>query len=121
MALIDELTDLIGHQNAIEIVRGWGGRRLSIPSTIPDHHPITYKIGRDAADLLSHHYGGTEIELPVERSALIRQRDKGIYDDMKRGVSARKVAEIYGITSRHARFVYTRECRRRDPGDKSPP
>ena len=103
--LIEELTQQIGFAETIELLRGWGGRRLRVPKTIDEDHPITYSIGLAAALKLARYYGGTELDLPAERNALMGVRNAALVRDMRKGVPTRECARRYGLTPRHARYI----------------
>ncbi len=83
--LLDELTTQIGYGETIELVRGWGGRRLHVPKDLDATHPIALTVGLVAARQLSYYYGGTELELPAERNALTEVRNNSILRDLDSG------------------------------------
>lgn len=120
--LLDEMTSQIGYGETIELVRGWGGRRLRVPPDIKADHPIALKIGFVAARQLSHYYGGTELELPAERNALTEVRNRSIVRDLDNGRSPRDCAIRYGLSPRHVRYIWNQVKRQHEArGGDVPP
>lgn len=103
--LLIDLTHQIGYAETMELLRAWGGRRLRVPQTMEPEHPIALQIGFCAAGQLSYWYGGTRLELPAERNALLEVRNSNILRDLDKGVSVRSVADRYGMTPRHVRKI----------------
>lgn len=104
-ALLTELTETIGYGPTIELVRAWGGRRLSVPASIEEDHPIALALGAEPADRLATFCGGTRLEIPVERNALLELRNDKITQELAQGETTRAVAERYGLTARHVRHI----------------
>jgi len=102
--LLNDLTQFIGYQPAIILVRGWGGRRLRVPANVDERHPIALAIGLEPAERLAAFYGGTELELPAERNALLEMRNRQIVSECETE-STRAVARRYGLTARHVRYI----------------
>lgn len=103
--LLTELTERLGYGPAIELVRGWGGRRLTVPASMPETHPIALTIGLGPAERLAQWYGGSVLELPVERNALLDMRNARIRQEIEAGEATRAVARRYGLTARHVRHI----------------
>lgn len=107
--LLNDLTTQIGYGETIELLRAWGGRRLSVPKEMPEDHPIALTIGLGPAQLLASYYGGANsIELPAERNALMQVRNDAIIRDLTAGVPTRSCAIRYGVTPRHVRHIRQR-------------
>ena len=95
-----------------EIAR-FGGRRLYIPRSPGEHHPITVAIGEAGAAQLAAAFHGAAIDVPLppQRQALIRQLDD-------EGLSRADIAAKAGCT---VRWVYKtlstpeNEARAREP------
>ena len=103
--LLDELTERVGFNGTIELLRAWGGRRLRVPKEIPADHPIAFAVGFEPAKKIAYFYGGTDLELPAERNALIQVRNDSILSDLAAGESVRSVAELYGLSPRMVRYI----------------
>lgn len=102
--LLDELTTRIGYGETIELLRGWGGRRLQIPKEVTGDHPIALSVGLAAAQQLAYWYGGTELELPAERNAMIETRNACVLRDLDHEATS-VVAIRYGLSRRHVRYI----------------
>lgn len=78
--LIDELSALIGLQNAIVLTRRYGGRTLTIPSPekLHDKHSLVLTIGHAPAHALAKEYAGDMLNLPLEVNALLEIRNSEI-------------------------------------------
>lgn len=78
--LLDEISDLVGRQGAIQLVRRYGGRTLSVPypEGITESHPLTFTLGMANAKALAKHYGGNLLNLPSEVNALLDLRNEEI-------------------------------------------
>lgn len=104
-ALVDQLIALIGHQATLDLIRGWGGRRVYIAKRYRTDSPIALRTGSAAAQALCEQYGGDTLELPAERNALIRLRNQAIADELNAGASPREVGERHGLSPRHVRYL----------------
>ena len=102
---ITRLIDVVGHQAALELVRGYNGRRLYIRKRIDPDSPLAMRIGYAAAQQLSTECGGDTIEIPVERNALIKLRDQAIVAELTAGETPRDVAARHGLSARHVRHI----------------
>ena len=69
------LTALIGHELFAKLSCTLGGRRLYIPHNPGEQSPIAAAIGLDAAQKISHVYGGMQFEVAISsgRKARIRE------------------------------------------------
>lgn len=76
-----------------------------------ESHPIALSIGLEAGEQLCQFYGGTEIELPAERNALVSVRNKAILKDLGGGVSVRRCGLRYGVTPRMVRYIRERQIK----------
>lgn len=103
--VLQELVDQIGYGATIDLLRAWGGRRLRVPLEPGEEHPITFTIGHRAAQDLAAFYGGSEIDLPAERNALMAIRNAAIMADLRADMSTRACAQKYGMTPRHVRHI----------------
>lgn len=78
--ILREISRMIGMQNAIVLVRRYGGRTLSVPSisNLTDRHPLVFHVGLASAQSLSREYGGLNLNLPSEVNALLDERNTEI-------------------------------------------
>ncbi len=111
-AILDRLIALIGHQATLDLVRGYGGRRIYIPKAPRPDSPVSLRVGHDAAHAMAQQCGGETIELPAERNALIRLRDAVIVNRLDAGESPRDVAADQGLSPRHVRHIRDVQSRR---------
>lgn len=97
--ILREIVDQIGLADAIELVRGWGGRTLAVPMTMHDRHPIALRLGLATAEKLVKHFGGVRLQLPAERNALLDIRNTAIWQACEvDGRSHESVGIEYGLT-----------------------
>lgn len=105
----DDLVDLIGHASAIELLRGFGGRRLKIPANLSEDHALVFCVGWDAARKLAAAYGGAEpLDLPAERNFLIDLRNDAMMARFRAGASIAAISREYGVSRRHVNSVLDR-------------
>lgn len=112
-AVVQEITDVIGLAGAIELVRGWGGRELSIPKKMKPENPIVFAIGLDSAIKLAEAMGGQRLRLPLEKNALLELRNELIVAEFREGASITRLGNRYGLT-RSAVTKILRACGARD-------
>ena len=96
-SIFNVLTRRIGFRAATELVRGWGGRRVTIPSEKTDDHPMALALGPEAFGRLVDLYGGQPMDVPGERNALLKLRDDAILKAWLGGSSKRQLAEQFGL------------------------
>jgi len=111
-ASINRLIEVIGTQATLDLVRGYGGRRLYIRKQPRPDSAVALRIGEGPARQLSAYFGGATIELPAERNALIRLRDQSILERLEAGASPREVAAEHGLSPRHVRHIRDVQSRR---------
>lgn len=90
-AAVADLVNTIGLTATLKLVQRWGGRSLWVPYEIPGHHAIAVTIGAEAAAALAAAYGGTEIDMPAETTALREARNREIvrqFQDERMSISA---------------------------------
>jgi Mor transcription activator family len=97
-AVVKEITAIIGLDKAIELVRGWGGRELSVPKKMKTDHAIVFAIGLDAAIKLADAMGGQRLRLPLEKNALLELRNALILKEFQEGTSITRLGNRYGLT-----------------------
>lgn len=103
--ILDELVQLIGHHHSIELLRAWGGRRIKLPETVDQDHPLAFVVGLEAAQKIVHHYGHINLDLPAERNFLIDLRNAAILSDFQGGSSITALACIYGVSRRQVNSI----------------
>lgn len=103
--ILDELVELMGHQHAIELLRAFGGRRINIPKSIEQDHPLAFTVGLESARKLSGRYGGGDVDLPAERNFLIDLRNGAILDGFKQGRTILWLADTYGVSRRQVTCI----------------
>lgn len=94
-----QITDLIGPQAAIKLVRKKGGRIWSPPHvcSLSDFHWLVMLIGREKSEAFCEEFQGAEIKLPIEVNALVQLRNESILQDYNGGVSISQLAENYEL------------------------
>jgi hypothetical protein len=95
-----ELVDVIGLQAAQSLVSEYGGVRLTVPTKMPEDHPLAELLGIDAARKLSHHYAQERLDVPNAKAAIMAVRNKQMREDHADGMSARQLARRENLTER---------------------
>lgn len=94
---VRELVDAVGIVDAIEIIRRWGGRKWYCPQNVRPADPLALTLGYETAKRLVEKFGGQDLQLPIERNALIDLRNRAIFLDAQSGDSHEEIAIRYGI------------------------
>ena len=84
---IDSLTRLIGAELMSRLSDDLGGSEISIPHRAGAHSPITVSIGLEAAQKISHVYGGMKFDVP-----LYPNRHEKILELWRKGMSKNLIA-----------------------------
>ncbi len=96
--ILAELSDIVGSGYAWDIVRRWSGGELYVPAEMTRDHPIALTVGFENAQRLSVKFGGGRIRIPLERNALIGERNKRILELRTKGVSYTCIARDFGLS-----------------------
>lgn len=102
--VLRDLSKAVGLGDAIEICRRWGGRDFNVPVAVKPHDPLALTLGYESAKKLVDAFGGTRLQLPAERNALLDLRNAAIVkavtpvDQGGEGKSHQTVALEYGLT-----------------------
>ena len=95
-----ELEELVGAEAVSRLLASFAGRRIYVPRSGGDAHPIVQAIGRDAAKTLFEYWHGTDIEFP----APIARRQR-ILDLKRAGRTTSEIAAQLLVSERHVREV----------------
>lgn len=95
-----ELVDVIGLQAAQSLVSEYGGVRLTVPTKMPEDHPLAELLGLDTARKLSHHYAQERLDVPNAKAAIMAVRNQNMRQEHADGDSARVLARRYRLTER---------------------
>jgi Mor family transcriptional regulator len=95
--VVKELAKVLGLNDAIELVRRWGGRELYVPVKVHPGDPLALTLGLEAARLLVQHYGGQRLQLPAERNALLDLRNAAMMADHDAGMNYTQIGLKYGL------------------------
>lgn len=98
--ILHDLVELIGHRQAIELLRAWGGRRLNVPAEVHEDHALVFTIGWEAARAIAGAYGGTDLDLPAERNYLVDMRNDAIAAGFSGNRSISWLSATYGVSRR---------------------
>ncbi|MDB0571452.1 hypothetical protein LBW59_11795 [Ralstonia solanacearum] len=103
-AFAQELMDFIGHEEAMALIREFGGVTLWIPKGIrtsgATYERLVEVVGQDAADKLVARYGGDRLSIPRCFRLLAQERWRRVIADYNSGMSAAMIARRHGITER---------------------
>lgn len=94
------LAEVVGASAAQRLLGVFGGRRLYVPRTAGDAHPITVAIGREQADRLCDFWHGTILYFPIGASK--RQQ---ILDLARAGRAPTAIAAELMCSDRHVYAV----------------
>lgn len=104
---------LIGLPKAVLLINAWGGTTFPISKNQTRQGQIRYEslaevLGIDAATILTHHFGGEVLAVPLCKAAMLELRNRAIrseFDDISREYSAihaaGQLARKYQMTERH--------------------
>ena len=106
--LLQEIADCVGVDNAVELSKKLGGRRIRIPSkrTMRDNHLIAKAIGIESALKIACMFSGIRIEIPVFGRKL--ERDDEIREAYAAGESITSLANRHCMTERWVRGIVKR-------------
>ena len=86
----------IGEEAARRLAEAFGGRRLYVPKSPGEHHPITVAIGAPAAKVLAAEFGGSSpIDVPM-----LSARKARIVELDAQGWTRAKIAREVHVTER---------------------
>ena len=104
-----EIAELIGLDGAITLARRWGGRRLYVPTAVPDiTHPIAAELGLDKARELAACFGGQRLLIPQAAAFQRFQRDQEIARLHAEAVPVSEIADRYGVSERQVFAILAR-------------
>lgn len=92
------LIDALGLGDALVVCEKWSGRTLSVPRDVGRTDPLALALGYGPARRLVDALGGQELELPVERNALLELRNEAILQAEEGGKSHEKIGAEFGLT-----------------------
>lgn len=103
--VLQELVEAVGLGPALTITRVYGGRTLRVPMRAGSVHPLTLSVGIVAAQALCREFGGCELNIPTERTALLEQRNELICAAYRSGISVKTLAARYTISRKMVRNI----------------
>lgn len=112
---VRELVAAMGYTDAIELCRGWGGRELAVPMKVAPDHPLALRLGLVAAERLIAAFRGQRLQLPVERDALLDERNAAIVAAVKAGRSRAAVSDEFGVSRQTVNYVLRRAAEAETP------
>lgn len=99
-ASLVEVKEVIGMDGAMNLVRGFGGIRIFVPKRLRADHRLVVSLGLEAAQRLSHYFGGEILAVPRAVKALQQRRNREIISQYGRSVSVRLLAQEHQLTER---------------------
>ena len=100
------LAQLIGIEDALNLIEEYGGTQLYIPSkhSLNLKHDIASKVSYKNFLLIAEHCGGTYIEIPNGHAISIAMRNNIIKEQYK-SKSKSRLARDFGLTVRQIRSI----------------
>jgi Mor family transcriptional regulator len=96
--VLKELSAVVGFADAIVIARRWSGRVLNVPQTVESGDPLALTLTLETARKLVNAFGGTRLQLPSERNALLDLRNEAILRARRDGSTIASICAEYGLT-----------------------
>jgi hypothetical protein len=103
--IVEELLLCIGYRPTMELLQGWGGRKLYVPHDIPPDHPLSMRLGPYLSGRIAALYGGSTLELPQVTGALRESRNQEIRRRYLAGESKAEIAKSFGLSARMVRKI----------------
>lgn len=103
--IVEELLLCIGYGPTLELIQGWGGKKLYVPHEIPPDHPLSLRLGPYSSGRLSALYGGNTLDLPPLTGALRFSRNQEIRRRYLAGENKAQLARAFGLSERMVRKV----------------
>lgn len=98
--LIDLLGQVIGTVPTLRLLALFGARRLYVPETIPEDHPIARCLGAEAAHKLARQFGREQLDLPDGDEFARLRRVRRVAGLLRHGTPPRDVAMLIGISTK---------------------
>jgi hypothetical protein len=98
---LQELREMIGTTNTLNLVKHYGGLYLKVPSHFNDSHQLVGIIGAAATLELIKRYAGTTVYIATAHTLLRVMRNIEISHRFESGESASKLARIYKMSERN--------------------
>lgn len=97
---LQNITQMIGIQSTIKLVRSKGGQALFFPSvhSLHDFHWLVVTVGMENAQKLCVELQGQTITLPIEVNALLQLRNQSVISDFKIGKSKSYIARKHQVS-----------------------
>ena len=89
------VVELIGEAAADRLSRDFGGRRVFVPKSLGEHHPLAASIGLEAARTLVANIGPGDLEPPLSQGRRLR-----IVELLKAGWKAERIGPAVGCSRR---------------------
>lgn len=114
--VIDDITEALGGDIAIGIIRNFAGRDLHIPRQLKPGHRLTKALGKADAQKLCEYMGGDYIRVPSRwgtgNRLILEARDRQIAARVEAGDNRGDIAYDNGMTVRNVHYIYTNWVRR---------
>lgn len=77
----DRVTDIIGVKLAARLSQQLGGKRVYVPKTVSEHHPLASCIGLVAGRKVAQEFGGEFLDIPLsarKRLSIVQLHEAGL-------------------------------------------
>lgn len=100
---LEDVCSVVGYR-ATRIIAGWyAGRKLFVPTTVVDKHPLSTLIGAHALARLVAEFGGLSLAIRSQVDDLLIYRDRVVADQFACKATLVDVAAAAGVSVARAR------------------
>ena len=105
--LINDLTEILGEQDATKLMTQFAGLRLYVPANFEDKNPICELLGDDSSKL-HQKYGGNYLSFPLNQKWIKEKRIERIHHLRLEGWTLQSIGREVGCSERWVRIVLQR-------------
>ena len=118
---IQEIAEYIGDDLALTLFINYAGRHLAIPLKASNDSVLENLLGKKAAKILFHTFGGEVVQFPNGKLMLIKSRNPEILKDWVNGMTQAAIATKYYLTERQINHIIfkQRSKSKRNPSEQA--
>ncbi|MFW2176638.1 MULTISPECIES: Mor transcription activator family protein [unclassified Moraxella] len=106
---------VIGEESAQKLIGNFGGTELYVHTCdrLPPNHQLVTILGEEVAKRLCHYYGGRVLDVPLNKQAVIKNRNAEIIKLAKDGVCPNDLAKRFTLHVRTIRKIIEKDIKER--------